>query len=318
MKILEEVSKILPHESWCRDEEAVMERHTPVMLAEVLTVLRLSPGKFIVDCTVGEGGHTAGILSRIVPGGYLLGLDQDDDALEAAQQKLACYDGSFRLVNMNFKNIRAALQADGKDCADGFVFDLGVSMMQLSSPERGFSFRLEGPLNMRMDKRGQITAFDLVNNLSEDEIATVLYRFGQEYNSRRIAARIVGSRQRSPIGTTSQLAEIVYGAVPEHERHKKIHPATKTFMALRIAVNRELEAVQIGVREAVDALKPGGRICVISFHSLEDRIVKQEFRALAKKGVVELVTKKPLVPNEQEMRENPRSRSAKMRVAQKK
>ncbi|MDD5747177.1 MAG: 16S rRNA (cytosine(1402)-N(4))-methyltransferase RsmH [Candidatus Omnitrophica bacterium] len=294
-----------------------MSRHTPVMAQEVVEYLKLSPGMVIVDCTVGEGGHSEGILRKITPDGHLIGIDQDDDALSITRLRLSQFEGSFTLVENNFQNIRDVIAAVGRDAMDGVVFDLGVSMMQLGSPERGFSFQADGPLNMRMDKKGQITAFDLVNNLSEEEIANIIYRFGEERYSRRIAAAIVAERSRHAIATTQQLAGIVIDAMPRHERYKKIHPATRTFMALRIAVNRELEVLQTGLREAIDLLKSGGRICVISFHSLEDRIVKNEFKAQARDGRVRIITKKPLIPTDAEMESNRKSRSAKLRVAEK-
>ncbi|MFH2136997.1 MAG: 16S rRNA (cytosine(1402)-N(4))-methyltransferase RsmH [Candidatus Omnitrophota bacterium] len=294
-----------------------MSRHTPVMVEEVLSYLQLSPGKVIVDCTLGEGGHSEGILRKITPGGKLIGIDQDDDALSITRLRLSRFEGSFDLVHSNFRNFREILFQLGVDQVDGVVFDLGVSMMQLSTPERGFSFRHDGPLNMRMDKYAQITAFDLVNNLSEEEIANLIYTFGEERYSRRIARRIIEERTKNAIATTGQLADIVMKSYPYHDRYRKIHPATRTFMALRIAVNRELEVLQSGICDAINMLRKGGRICVIAFHSLEDRIVKNEFRAQAKNGVLSLITKKPLVPTEDEMLRNAPSRSAKLRVAEK-
>jgi len=200
---------------------------------------------------------------------------------------------------------------------DGVIFDLGVSNMQLINPERGFSFQADGPLNMRMDKRAQITAFDLINNLSEEEIANLIYTFGQERYSRRIAREIIKQRSKHFITTTGQLAEIVLEAVPVRERYKKIHPATRTFMALRIAVNRELEVLKSALTQAIDMLKRGGRICVISFHSLEDRIVKHEFKTQARKQRLKIITKKPVTASEAELENNRKSRSAKLRVAEK-
>ncbi|MBI4845971.1 MAG: 16S rRNA (cytosine(1402)-N(4))-methyltransferase RsmH, partial [Candidatus Omnitrophica bacterium] len=267
--------------------------------------------------TVGEGGHSEGILGKITPDGHLFGIDQDDDALSITRLRLSRFDGSFTLFEENFQNIRDVLHYAGIDAMDGVVFDLGVSLMQLSTPERGFSFQVEGPLNMRMDKKGQITAFDLINNLSEEEIANIIYTFGQERYSRRIARRIVGERTHQVISTTKQLANIILEAVPVFERYKKIHPATRTFMALRIAVNRELEVLQTTIPLAIDALKAEGRICVISFHSLEDRIVKHIFRNLEKEGILKIITKKPVMASEEEIAANRMSRSAKLRVAEK-
>ncbi|MCP4649234.1 MAG: 16S rRNA (cytosine(1402)-N(4))-methyltransferase RsmH [PVC group bacterium] len=294
-----------------------MSRHTPVMLSEVVSYLQLAPGKVIVDCTVGEGGHSEGILRKITPGGQLIGIDQDDDALSIARLRLSRFEGSFNFVQDNFRNLRTILFQEGLEKVDGIVFDLGISMLQLSSPERGFSFRLEGPLNMRMDKRAQITAFDLVNNLSEEEIANLIYTFGQERYSRRIARRIVQERGKTSVITTKQLADLVFEAYPYRDRYGRIHPATKTFMALRIAVNRELEVIQAVITDAIDMLNPGGRVCVIAFHSLEDRIIKNQFKDFAKKGIVKIITKKPLIPTQEEIKSNAPSRSAKFRVAEK-
>lgn len=318
MKLLEKPLKRPQKNSWIWNEEKVTSRHTPVMLNEVVTYLRLSPGKVIVDCTVGEGGHSEGILRKITPGGLLIGIDQDDDALSIARLRLSQFEGLFTCVWTNFKNIKEVLAKLKIQKVDGVILDLGVSWLQLSSPERGFSFKLDGPLNMRMDKQAQITAFDLINNLSEEEIANLIYAFGQERYSRRIARRIVEERDKNLIATTGQLANIVLDAVPYHERFRRIHPATRTFMALRIAVNRELEVLQEGLVNAIDVLREKGRICVISFHSLEDRIVKNEFKKQAKEGILEIRTKKPITATPDELSNNPKSRSAKLRVAEKK
>lgn len=320
MKILERPLKILQKNSWVwseNKEETQMSRHTPVMLNEVLLYLQLLPGKVIVDCTLGEAGHSECILRKITPGGQLIGIDQDDDALSLSRLRLSSFDGAFTLVNQNFQGIKDVMKNLGLNAMDGVLFDLGVSNLQFTAPERGFSFQLDGPLNMRMDKKAQITAFDLINNLSEQEIADLIFKFGEERFGRRIAHRIVSQRSKKVISTTQELANIVIEALPVKQRYKKIHPATKTFMALRIAVNRELEVLQSALVDAIDLLSPGGRICVISFHSLEDRIVKHEFRAQAKKGVLKIITKRPLVPGNQELEQNRKSRSAKLRVAEK-
>ena len=320
MKLLETPLKILPKNSWIwnnNSEQETMSRHTPVMTEEVISYLQLLPGKVIVDCTVGEGGHSEGVLRKITPGGQLIGIDQDDDALSIARLRLSQFDGAFTLVHSNFQNIEDILRQLQISRVDGILFDLGVSTQQLINPERGFSFSLDGPLNMRMDKRGQITAFDLVNNLSEEEIANIIYTFGQERYSRRIARKIMETRAKCCISTTQELARIILEAVPVRERYKRIHPATRTFMALRIAVNHELEVLHTAIVRAVNLLNPGGRICVISFHSLEDRIVKHEFKRQVKNGVLRLINKKPLIPQDEEIRINPKSRSAKFRVAEK-
>ncbi len=317
MKIIDRPMRIQPRISWAWNEEEQMSRHTPVMLEEVISYLRLLPGKVIVDCTVGEGGHSEGILRKITPGGHLIGIDQDDDALNITRLRLSHFENSFSLFHDNFQNIRKVLSSCGISGVDGIVLDLGVSMLQLSSPERGFSFQEDGPLNMRMDKKAQITAFDLVNNLSEEEIANIIYTFGEERFSRRIARCIIRERNTCPITTTRQLAGLILEAMPAPQRHKKIHPATRTFMALRIAVNRELEVLKTVLTEAVDLLKDNGIICVISFHSLEDRIVKHEFKAQTRNGRLKIITKKPVMASPQEQENNRKSRSAKLRVAEK-
>lgn len=321
MITLERPLKRLQKNSWVwsehKQEEKQMSQHVPVMLNEVLSYLKLSPGKVIVDCTLGEAGHSEGILRKITPGGQLIGIDQDDDALSLSRRRLSCFDGSFTLLNKNFQGIKDVIQNLGLNAMDGVLFDLGVSNLQFTDPERGFSFQFDGPLNMRMDKKAQITAFDLINNLSEEELANLIFKFGEERLSRRIAHRIISHRNKKVINTTQELAEIVVEAFPIKQRYKKIHPATRTFMALRIAVNRELEVLQSALTDAIDLLSPGGRICVISFHSLEDRIVKHEFRSQAKNGVLKIITKRPLVASEQELAENRKSRSAKLRVAEK-
>jgi len=316
MKILEIPSRTQQKNSWVWNEEK-MGRHTPVLMDEVMSYLLLSPGKVIVDCTLGEGGHSEGVLRKITPGGHLIGIDQDDDALSISRLRLSRFEGAFTLVHDNFQNIRDVLSSLNLGAMDGVIFDLGVSNMQLINPERGFSFQADGPLNMRMDKRAQITAFDLINNLSEEEIANLIYTFGQERYSRRIAREIIKQRSKHFITTTGQLAEIVLEAVPVRERYKKIHPATRTFMALRIAVNRELEVLKSALTQAIDMLKRGGRICVISFHSLEDRIVKHEFKTQARKQRLKIITKKPVTASEAELENNRKSRSAKLRVAEK-
>ncbi len=318
MRLLEKPLKRPPKDSWMfSDGEGSPGRHTPVMLEEVLAYLQPSPGKVIVDGTVGEGGHSEGILGKITPDGYLIGIDQDDDALRVSRRRLSHFGEAFTLVQGNFRDIERIVVGAGFERVNGIVLDLGVSRMQLTTPERGFSFREEGPLNMRMDKRGQITAFDLVNNLSEEELANLIYRYGEERYSRRIARQIIRERQQSPVTTTSRLAEVVSLAFPPRERYRRMHPATRTFMALRIAVNRELEVLPDALDGAVSLLEAKGRLCVITFHSLEDRIVKHRFKEFAQEKRVNILTKKPLRPSPAEVDSNPPSRSAKLRVVEK-
>ncbi len=292
--------------------------HRPVMIEEVMRYLDPEPGEVIVDCTVGEGGHASRILGAIRPGGRLIGIDQDEEVLARAKEKLKDYDGLYTLLWENFKNLDSILKRLKVTRIDGALFDLGLSSFQLEAPARGFSFQREAPLDMRMDKRRKITAFDLVNHLAQAEMAKILRDFGGERWSNRIARQIVRARKNGPITTTTQLAEIVRRAVPDRNRYKRIHPATRTFQAFRIVVNQELEALETGLSATIEALAEGSRVVAISFHSLEDRIVKNKFKKFAKAGVLEILTKKPIRPRADEVRVNPRCRSAKLRVGRKK
>jgi 16S rRNA (cytosine1402-N4)-methyltransferase len=296
-----------------------------------LEALALAPGRRVVDATLGGGGHARVIAERLAPGGVLVGLDQDADAVAAAGRALENVVGvSVRLRQVNFAGLHDALAAEGLDAVDGVLMDLGVSSHQLDTPGRGFAFRYNGPLDMRMDPDGGgTTAADLANTLPEDEIARILFTYGEEARSRRIAAEIVRRRQRAPLAMTEDLVDAVRGAMPMRTRPGEIHPATRTFQAFRIAVNRELEVLEDALAQAAEALAPGGRLVVISYHSLEDRIVKTTMARLSGKRVetdlpppekppepiLTVVTKKPTVAGADEVRANPRARSAKMRVA---
>jgi 16S rRNA (cytosine1402-N4)-methyltransferase len=293
--------------------------HTPVMLQEVLSYLDLGPGKIIVDATVGMGGHSFEIAGRILPGGKLIAIDRDKESLGIAQERLKSYGDNVEFVYGNFSEIDDVLKRLKIEKIDGIVLDLGVSMFQLMQPERGFSFTREGPLDMRLDRNSYISAYDLVNNLNEDEISNLLWSFGQERWHNRIARRVVEERQKHPITTTAELSEIVMRSIPSRYRkfHYRIHPATRTFQAVRIAVNRELEALEQVLARAIPLVAAGGRICVIAFHSLEDRVVKWAFRKAAGDGTVKILTPKPLTPTESEARLNPSSRSSKFRAAEK-
>lgn len=248
----------------------------------------------------------------------LIGLDQDVRAIAFSQERLARFGERVVLRKGNYRNLKSLLGEIGVPTVAGVLFDLGVSSPQLDDPARGFSFMQDGPLDMRMDQTAGETAADLVNSREEQELADIIFQYGEERYSRRIARAIVRERNRGPIQTTGVLASLVAGAVPSVYRHGRIHCATRTFQALRIAVNRELERLEPSLRDAVDVLAPRGRICVISFHSLEDRIVKHTFRSLAQGPAARLalLTKKPILSSEQECRENPRARSAKLRVAE--
>jgi 16S rRNA (cytosine1402-N4)-methyltransferase len=288
------------------------------MLDDVLGYLNLKPGKIIVDATAGTGGHSLEILKRILPGGQLICIDRDEESLRLAGERLNQYSENCSFVSANFADIDTVLKDLKIKKVGGMLFDLGISSFQLSDPARGFSFQAEGPLDMRMDKNSYICAYDLVNNLNEEEISHILWNFGQERWHNRIAHLLVAEREKSPISTTSQLADIVSRSIPARyrQRYQRIHPATRTFQAMRIAVNRELEMLQTAIDKAVSCLERRSRICIISFHSLEDRVVKHTFRKFAAEGLLKIITPKPLQASAGEVQANPSSRSSKLRVAQ--
>ncbi|MFQ5681395.1 MAG: 16S rRNA (cytosine(1402)-N(4))-methyltransferase RsmH [Candidatus Omnitrophota bacterium] len=290
--------------------------HKPVMSKEIVSCLDLAPGKVVLDCTVGMGGHSALILPKILPGGRLIAMDRDEECLEYARRRLQDLSPNISFIHNDFRNFDRALDIAGVDKVDAMLFDLGVCSLQLDTPERGFSIKRDAPLDMRMDRSSYISAYDLVNNLTESEISSILRTFGQERWHNRIARYLVRAREQEPIATTGQLTAVVLKAMPRGFGYQRIHPATRTFQAFRIAVNRELESLDEALLKAVDYLSPGGKICVISFHSLEDRVVKNVFRGFCHQGKISLVHSKPLVPSGEEISENPRSRSAKLRVAQ--
>ncbi len=287
--------------------------HIPVMRNEIIKFLELDKGRTVLDCTVGCGGHADAILEAIGSEGRLVGIDQDSEALEIARNKLKKFS-NFISIQGNFRNIDAILTKLKIERVDGIIFDLGLSSLQLDSAERGFSIRLDAPLDMRMDKELRLSAFDLVNFLPEASLCEILRKYGEERWHRRIARAIVRERKKAMIITTGQLATLVKRVMPY--RYVKIHSATRTFQALRIAVNDELEALREALIKCAGLISPGGRICVICFHSLEDRIVKNQFRNLAKEGRFKLITKKPITPAREEIAVNPRARSAKLRVAE--
>ncbi|HEU4768770.1 MAG TPA: 16S rRNA (cytosine(1402)-N(4))-methyltransferase RsmH [Pyrinomonadaceae bacterium] len=312
--------------------------HRPVLLQETLKYLAPERGGLFVDCTVGLGGHSEAILNSS-PDTRILGLDLDPAALEYSRQRLAPFGERFRAVQSNFRNIETVLREAGESDASGILVDLGVSSLQFDSPERGFSFRFDAPLDMRMNPATGDTAADLLQHLPETEIARIIFEFGEERHSRRIARRIVERREQGqPVTTTAELADLVRAAVGgggrkrQPARERAIHPATRTFQALRIAVNNELEGLGEFVETAVDLLRPDGRFVAISFHSLEDRIVKRTLRILSghcecpprlpvcacgARKVVEILTRRPIAPSDPEVDENPRARSAKLRACRK-
>ncbi len=288
------------------------------MLGEVLEYLDLKPGKTIVDATIGTAGHAKAILERILPGGRLIGIDRDAASLELARQRLSEFGSACALIRGNFADIDTLLEKLGVKKINGILFDLGISSFQLFDASRGFSFQADGPLDMRMDKDSYISAYDLVNNLNEEELSTLLWNFGEERWHNRIARLIVQEREREPITATLQLANIVIRSIPPRYRRRyyRIHPATRTFQAVRIAVNRELEILEAAVNKAIALLEKKARICVISFHSLEDRVIKFAFRKAKERGLIDIITPKPLTPLAAEVEANPASRSSKLRVAE--
>jgi 16S rRNA (cytosine1402-N4)-methyltransferase len=287
--------------------------HEPVMLAEVLEHLTPQRGGLFVDCTVGLGGHTRALLDAGAT--RVIGFDRDGQALAIARDRLAPYGDRLSLEHGDYRGLEPALDARGVTAVDGILADLGVSSMQLDAEGRGFSFRRDEPLDMRMDTSAGRTAAEALRGVEEKTLADLVYEFGEERHSRRIARAIVAARGDRPIETTGQLADIVRRAVPR-KGYTRIDPATRTFQAIRIWVNRELEGLDGFLGAAARRLAPGGRLVVITFHSLEDRIVKHTFRALQAEGTIAIRTKRPLVPGEAEVAKNPRARSAKLRAAE--
>ncbi|MDZ4734283.1 MAG: 16S rRNA (cytosine(1402)-N(4))-methyltransferase RsmH [Nitrospirota bacterium] len=295
-----------------------VSRHFPVMSEEALFWLIQDDGRTYLDCTVGYGGHAEKLLEASGLSSRLIGVDRDAAAIAASRERLAQFGDRVILIHGHFMDLKQHIAGSGIGQVDGILFDLGVSSPQLEEPARGFSFQGDGPLDMRMDQSMSGTAADVINRWPEAQLADAIFQFGEERFSRRIARAIAHARERHPLATTKELVSVIEGAVPANYRHGRLHCATRTFQAVRIAVNQELDCLEPSLRDAVDVLSPGGRLCVISFHSLEDRIVKHTFRALSGKDdpALLVLTKKPQVPTREESDGNPRSRSAKMRVAQ--
>jgi len=287
--------------------------HVPVLVRETLDFLNVRPEGTYIDATLGAGGHAQEILRRLGRG-RLLGLDRDPQALEVARQELAGFGEKLIMQHGNFAQIDAWHAASGLPPVDGVVADLGLSSMQLDDASRGFSFNLPGPLDMRMDPENETTAADLVNNLPERGLADIFFKLGEERHSRRIARAIVKAR---PYRVTTELAQVVTRAIPSRAGLHQIHPATRTFMALRLAVNAELENLEQFLDRVLLVLRPGGRVVILSFHSLEDRRVKQAFRRWQDEGRASILTRKVVRPGDEEMQINPRARSAKLRAAEK-
>ncbi len=309
-------------------------QHKPIMLEECIEFLNIRPDGIYVDGTLGGGGHSSEILRRLGPEGLLIGLDQDENAIKAAKSRLLNISTKAKVIveHTNFENIREVLKVQKKDSVDGVLLDLGVSSHQLDEGERGFSYQHDAPLDMRMNQSDSFNAQTLVNNWSKDEIARIIRDYGEEKWASRIAEFIVKNREVQKINTTGQLVDIIKAAVPAAARREGPHPAKRTFQALRIAVNRELEVLENLLGIVTDILSPKGRVAIITFHSLEDRIVKKAFQEQAQgcicprdfpqcvcgiKPKLRIITRKPIIPSDSELDENPRARSAKLRVAEK-
>ncbi|NLZ38640.1 MAG: 16S rRNA (cytosine(1402)-N(4))-methyltransferase RsmH [Firmicutes bacterium] len=305
--------------------------HEPVLLQETLKYLNPRPGEIFVDATVGGGGHSSAILEKIMPGGHLVAIDQDDEALEAAKKRLAPWTENIDFVKGNFAKLKAILAKLNIAAVDGLLLDIGVSSYQLDEEERGFSYHTDALLDMRMNREGDTTAADLVNNLDAAELTRIIRDYGEELWAKRIAEFIVATREKQgPITTTKQLVEVIKAAIPARARRRGPHPARRTFQALRIAVNDELNALEKVLQQGIECLKPGGRLVVITFHSLEDRLAKKILQHAAsgcecppglpvcvcgKQQQIKILTPKPVKASESELKKNPRARSAKLRAA---
>lgn len=306
--------------------------HVSVLLEEALEGLKLESGKTYVDCTLGGSGHSKEILKRTEPEGRLIAFDQDPAAIRTAQDRLRDYQGRFTLIHKNFVKLEEGLQELGIQSVDGILFDLGVSSHQLDTAERGFSYKYDADLDMRMNPKDSLTAEEIVNKWSEERLNEIFWVYGEERWSKRVAQFVVQARAEEAIKTTGQLVEIIKKAIPASARKDGPHPAKRIFQALRIAVNDELKAFELALHQAIKSLGPGGRVCVITFHSLEDRICKQIFQEAAKKCIcppqlpictcnkrkdLKIITGKPIEPSAAEIESNPRARSAKLRIAEK-
>ncbi len=306
-------------------------KHTSVLLKECIDGLNIDAEGIYVDCTLGGAGHSSEIVKSLNHKGRLIGIDQDKNALKAASEKLKGYK-NIALIHDNFYNIKNILKFNDISNVNGILMDLGVSSHQLDVPKRGFSYMADAPLDMRMNEEQQFSAYELINSYSEEELYKIIRDYGEERFARRIAQFVVREREKKPIDTTLELVDIIKAAIPAKARREGPHPAKRTFQAIRIEVNKELSILEKAIIDSIEMLKPGGRIAIITFHSLEDRIVKQTFKRLTescecppdfpicicgKKPLIKLINRKPIGPSEMELEENPRSRSAKLRVAEK-
>ncbi|MGD6841918.1 16S rRNA (cytosine(1402)-N(4))-methyltransferase RsmH [Bacillus infantis] len=306
--------------------------HKTVLLEETVAGLDIKPDGVYVDCTMGGAGHSELILTQLSSQGKLYAFDQDETAIENAQMKLSKYGDKITIIKSNFLYLKEELEMAGVTEVDGVLYDLGVSSPQLDTPERGFSYHHDAPLDMRMDKDASLSAYEVVNDWPYEDLVRIFFRYGEEKFSKQIARKIEAAREKAPIETTYQLVELIKDAIPAPARRKGGHPAKRIFQAIRIAVNDELGVFEKSLEQAIDILKPGGRISVITFHSLEDRICKATFKKASEtpplppglpiipdefKPVLKLVARKPILPSEEELEENNRARSAKLRVAEK-
>jgi 16S rRNA (cytosine1402-N4)-methyltransferase len=309
-----------------------MFEHVTVLKNEAVSGLNIKPDGIYVDCTLGGGGHSELILTKLSDEGMLFAFDQDELAIKETGKRLSQFKHRLTMINKNFRYMIDALHEHNVKEVDGVLFDLGVSSPQLDMAERGFSYHQEAPLDMRMDQKANVTAFDVVNNWDYSDLVRIFFTYGEEKFSKQIARKIEKYREKKPIETTSELVEIIKEAIPAPARRKGGHPAKRVFQAIRIAVNDEMKAFEEAIEDAIKIVKPKGRISVITFHSLEDRICKTVFRKLAKgpdlppglpvipeeyKPVLKIITKKPILPSEEEINENNRARSAKLRIAEK-
>lgn len=307
-------------------------KHIPVLFHEIMDIMEPKPGEFFVDCTLGGGGHSKGFLERTSPDGRLIGIDQDTNALAAARQNLNSYEGRVVFVHSNYQNLDAILNEYAPDGVDGILFDIGVSSHQLDEKDRGFSYMQDAPLDMRMNREQSLDAWQVVNTYSEDELHRIIKEYGEERWAKRVAKFIVEFRSQKPIETTGELVDIIKRAIPKGAREEGSHPAKRTFQAIRIEVNNELGVLQDTISVAVKHLKKGGRLGIISFHSLEDRIVKEQFRYFAsdcicppelpfcqcdKVSEVKILTRKPVTASVEELEANSRAKSAKFRAVEK-
>ncbi|UII57311.1 16S rRNA (cytosine(1402)-N(4))-methyltransferase RsmH [Cytobacillus spongiae] len=309
-----------------------MFKHTTVLLEESVDGLNIKPDGIYVDCTLGGAGHSSLILSKLSEDGKLIAFDQDDVAIANAKEKLAAYGDQLIIIKSNFAYLQEELEKQGIHKVDGVLYDLGVSSPQLDTPERGFSYHHDAPLDMRMDQDASISAYDVVNHWSYEDLVRIFFQYGEEKFSKQVARKIEAAREKKPIETTSELVELIKDGIPAPARRKGGHPAKRIFQAIRIAVNDELGVFKDSLNQAMDLLNPGGRICVITFHSLEDRICKVAFKEASQtpdlppglpiipkeyQPKLRVITRKPIIPSEEELEGNNRSRSAKLRIIEK-